>query len=176
MGVMPVIDVTAVEAALRAELVKAGIVRHPSTAGASGKLDPPPLFVELEDGAPMPGERESTEDDDNLTATVSLSGDMGEVALDSWRRRTVVDVRFRSKGSLGLVRARAAEAAITRRLVVRPDHGLAWTMGNDVDFAGAKAATLYVIESSLYAGLGRISASAERGYDEVVRYLFETLR
>lgn len=149
--------------ALRNELVAAGIVRKPSAAGPL-----PPMHVEPDDGAPAPGEREAPEDDATLVITLTLSGELGETVLDAYRRRVVVDVRYRSRSTAGLKRARDVDAAIRTRLVSgRPDYGLGWNLDEN------GAAPVFVLSSQVFAGLGRISATAASGYDEVAKYMLE---
>lgn len=54
----------------RAELVAAGLARDPRVAGSGARPWPPPLFLELRDGAMAPGEEENdTEKDDGLVLT-----------------------------------------------------------------------------------------------------------
>jgi len=151
-------DVNDVTTAFRQELVTAGLVRRPSTAGSL-----PPMHVEPVEGAPAPGEREAPEDDATLAVTLRLSGELGEAPFDSYRRRVVLDVRYRSKTTAGLKRARVLDAAIRQRIVNRPDYGLGWIMGG----------TVLVLSSTLFAGLGPIGSDPAQGYDELAKYALE---
>lgn len=154
-------DSSAIATALREELIAAGLVRHPSTPGAL-----PPLIVQPRDGAPAPGDRDAPEDDPTLVVSLLFSGELGEAQLDGYRRRTVLDVRYRSVTTAGLKRAHALDAAIRNRLVNRPDLGLGWTMG--------AANPIVVLSSSLFGGLSPITSGPE-GTDEVAKYMFEVL-
>lgn len=159
---MPLTTVNDVLTALRNELVAAGIVRKPANAGAL-----PPMHVEPRGGAPAPGEREAPEDDPDVVVTISLSGDLAEAPFAP-TRRTVVDVRYRSKGNTGLIKARKVDAAIRARLVNNASYGLGYLL----DAAGA--APLLVLQASVFAGLGRISNDPDQGFDELAKYALET--
>lgn len=165
-------DVNRILTAFRDELVAAGIVRKPSVAG-----DLPPMHVEPPGGAPAPGDLSepkkpaddpaNVEHDAELVITVSLSGDLGEAPLDTYRRRSILDVRYRSRGTAGLQRARQVDDAIRRQIVTRPDYGLGWTM------AAGQPSELEVLSTALWAGLGRIAATEASGYDELAKYMVE---
>src|SRR5688572_12524371 len=93
--------------AFRAHLVAQGIVRIPG-AGPSGDL--PPMFVEPEGGPIVPGNaRKPEEDDATLILSTFWSGAVA-AADDAFRLRGVIDVRFRSMTSAGLMRAAATAA------------------------------------------------------------------
>jgi hypothetical protein len=162
-------DVNEVLTAFREELVLAGLVRKPGTAGVL-----PPLHVEPQDGAPAPGDREAPEDDATrnadgkiiagLVVTVGLSGDLGEAPGDSYRRRTVLDVRYRYVGTTGLKRARDLDEAIANRIVRRADYGIGYLLADGV-------APVFVLQALIYSGLGVIGPG-----DELAKYLIETSR
>lgn len=159
-------DVTAVLSAFRLELVNAGLVRRASTAGAL-----PPVLIEPEDGARAPGEAEDpVEDDANLVLSLFHSGTLSpasnyDAALASGY---VLDVRYRTRPAPGanaaLRAANALDKAIGARLI-RPatNYGYGFTLGG----------TLWVQRVAVYAGLGRISSSRERGHDLVAKWLVE---
>jgi hypothetical protein len=152
-------DVNQLATAIREELVAAGLVRRPDTVE-----DLPPLIIEPRGGAPAPGDRDAPEDHPDLVVTLTFSGDISELPRDTYRRRSVFDVRYRSKGTAGLQRAHALDAAIRGHLVNRNDFGLGWTMGTDHP--------VFILSSQMFAGLGRIGSTAE-GFDELAKYLFE---
>lgn len=157
-------DTNVILSAIRQELVNAGLVRRPGTAGAA-----PPMVLEPVEGAPAPGELDGVENDATLIVTLRLSGDLAEGPLDTYRRRTVVDVVYRSKTTAGLQRARTLDAAIRRRLVPHDQLGEARTIG-----AGG-ATPLDVLSIQLFAGLGRVSSSAAAGYTDRAAYAVEVL-
>src|SRR5687767_10852594 len=103
-------DVNEVLTAVRDDLDAAGIIRKPRTAGAL-----PPMHVEPRGGAVAPGDRPAPEDDPDLVVTLTLGGELGEGPLDRYRRRVVIDVRYRSKSTAGLKRARDTDQAIADR-------------------------------------------------------------
>lgn len=152
-------DPSAIATAIREELVAAGIVRRPDTAGPL-----PPLIVEPRDAAPGPGDRDAPEDDATLIVTLKFSGDLAEGPLDTYRRRSVFDVRYRSKGTVGLKRARAVDAAIRTRLVGTSPNTLGFTMGT--------AHPVIVLSSGVFGGLSHIAGGPE-GFDELAKYVFE---
>lgn len=154
-------DATAIATALREELIAAGIVRHPADDHAPGLA---PLIVEPRGGAPAPGDRDAPEDDPSLIVTLRLSGDMAETPLDRYRRRSVFDFYYRSKGTAGLQRGRAVDAAVRAHLTDRPDMGLGWEMGT--------AHPVFVLSSQMFGGLGRVADTAE-GADELAKYMIE---
>ena len=162
-------DSNAILTTLRQELITAGLVRRPSDAGNPGL---PPAHIEPVAGAPAPGEREAPEDDAELVLTLNLSSELAELPFDSYRRRTVVDVHYRSVTTHGLQRARTLDAAVRRRLVDgRPDYGFGWTMG-----AGAPApyaAGVLVLSSSVYGGLGPVSRDPGQGAHDLAKYVIE---
>lgn len=154
-------DINAVVTALRNELVTQGIVRKPNIAGAH-----PPMHIEPVDGAPAPGGRKPPEDDATLVITLAFDSELPDSGFDGYRRRVIVNVRYRSKTTAGLQRAHATHAAIMAAVIDRADYGFGWVM----DAAGTP---LDILSSSVYGGLGRIGSSKEQGYDEVARLLFE---
>lgn len=158
-------DVNEVLTAFRHELVGRGLARKPDEAGIL-----PPAHIEPEDGAPAPGDREGVENDDKLVVTLTGS-DLGEAAGNGYRRRVIVDVRYRAKGTAGLKRGRELDAAIADLLVHNANYGLDYQLGA---FAGRPG--VRVLQALIYSGLGRISASAERGYDDLAKYLIEVER
>lgn len=157
---MPVAQSTRLLSALRAELVTAGLVRRPSDAGAL-----PPLFIEPIDGPPAPGEREAPETDGTLVVTARLSSELGEGPGDSWRRRIVVDLVYRSTGTAGIIAGRALDEAIRERLV----HGADYGMGVLLDEAGSP---VRVLQFTVFGGIGPVAQ--EGGVrTELAKYLAE---
>lgn len=156
-------DSTRVLTALRNELVTAGLVRRPATAGAL-----PPAFVEPEGGAPAPKEREAPETDGELVVTLRLSGELGEAPFDAYRRRVVIDVIYRSSSNLGLITGRGLDAAIRRRLVERADYGIGYTL----DAAGTHPTQ--VLQAGIFGGLGPVSDVAGVR-TELAKYALEVL-
>ena len=162
-------DSTAILTALRDELVTEGLVRRATTAGAQSSTPaPPPCHVEPI-APPAPGEREGDEDDATLAVSLRLSSTFGELPFDSYRRRVVIDVVYRSKTTDGLKRARALDAAIAEAIVNRPDYGQGWVMGS----GGSSGSPVFVLSSSIYGGLGPVSRDASQGATDVAKYLFE---
>lgn len=156
-------DSTDVLTALRNELEAAGIVRDPNTAG-----DLPPLFIEPE-AAPAPGERDAPEDDALLTVSADLDVTIAAGPFLAGRPRIVIRLRYRSRTTIGLIRARRLDAAIVARILDRPDGGLGWVMDEDGDHP------VLVLESSSYAGLSKIGVTEDGVTDQVARYVFEVL-
>lgn len=139
-------DASIVLTALRDELELAGLIRRPDNAGAL-----PPAFVEPDDDAPAPGDREAPEDDTTLVVTIRLSGELSEPPFSSYRRRVVADVVYRSRTTRGLIRARALDAAIRARIVEQHDNAAGFMLGQ-----GAAHATM-VLQAGVYAGLSPVS-------------------
>lgn len=156
-------NVNQVLTSFRDELVFAGLVRRPPVPGTL-----PPMHVEPQDGAPGPGDLgRGVEDHPDLVVTLALSTTLGEARIDSYRRRVVLNVHYRAAGTVGLRRARGLDDAIGHRIVRRPDHGLAWVMG-----ALGQRPTV-VLSSGIWAGLGRVSATSDRGYHDLAKYVIE---
>lgn len=158
-------DTNAILTAFRDELVNLGLVRRASAGGTqSTSGGAPPCHVEPV-AAPAPGERAGVEDDATLVVTIRLSGDLAAQPFAP-SRVTVADVIYRSKGTDGLKRARALDAAIRNAIVTgRPDYGLGWTMGT--------TAPVEVLQSSLYGGLGPVSRDPGQGATDLAKYAFE---
>lgn len=160
-------DVNDVLTAIRDDLTAAGIIRKPRTAGVL-----PPLFLEPDGGAPAPGELEAPEDNYDTAKKTGLvvslfASELGEAPLDRYRRRIIVDVRYRSKGTAGLKRGRDLDQALRARYVVRDGGRLGFTL------AAGQASEVFVHDAQLWAGLGPISRTVDRGVDEVAKYLLE---
>ena len=149
--------------ALRNELETAGLVRRPGTASGL-----PAVHVEPRDGPPAPGSREGSETTGDLVVTLRLSGEMAEPAFNSYRRRAVVDVIYRSTWTTGLMAGRALDAAVRTRIVNRADYGQGYTL----DFGGPMA-TL-VLEARVFGGIGPVSDIAGVRTDQA-KYMFEVL-
>lgn len=149
--------------ATRNELVAAGLVRRPSVAGAL-----PPLHVEPRDGPPAPGEREAPELDAELVATLRLSGEVSEERFNAYRRRVVVDVIYRTRGTTGLRRGRELDAAVRARLVERGDYGLGYTL----DAGGASP--VLILQAGIFGGLSPLGESAGVR-TEMAKYMLEVL-
>lgn len=154
-------DSTDVLTALSDELETLDLIRRPNTAG-----DAPPLFIEPSGAAPAPGDRDAPENDATLCVTARLSTTLGEQQFDSFRRRFILDVMYRSKTTRGLKRARELDTAILEAIVHRDDYGLGWTMGTAPD-------AVFVLSSQLFAGLGPVSADPGGGRTELAKYLLE---
>lgn len=149
--------------ALRAELVARGLVRKPSAGGAGV-----PLHVEPLDGPPAPLEREAPEDHARLVATIMGGGELAAPAFEAGRRRVVITVHYRSVGTRGLMDGRALDDAIRKALVDRPDHGFGYTL------ADGTAAAVWVLQASVYGGLGPVSRDRD-GSHERAAYVLEVL-
>lgn len=150
--------------ALREELVDAGLVRRPSESIPAGV---PPCHIEPVEGAPAPGEREGIEDDAELVLSLFASGVLGEGAFDAgYRRRVVLDLRYRAASSAAYRRAMALDAAVVGWLI-RPatNYGHGFTIG--------VASPLLVHEAAVFGGFGRLGSSREAGYDAVSKLLLE---
>lgn len=159
-------DVTAILSAFRLELVNAGLIRRPSTAGAL-----PPMLIEPTGGARAPGEAEDPlEDDPNLVLSLFHSGDVtpGSNYDAALARSSVLDVRYRTRPEPGanaaLRTANALDKAIRARLI-RP--------ANNYGYGFLLGGTLWVQSVGIYGGLGRVSSSRETGHDLVAKYLVE---
>ncbi len=160
--------------ALRDEMVNAGLVRRASVAGPQSApkqpdkpdADPPPCHVEP-DAPPAPGEREAPEDDATLVVTLRASPGFGEQPFDSYRRRVIVDIIFRSKGTGALKRANALNEAIDNLIAGgRPDFGFGWTMGEPDH-------PVLVLSSQRYTDIGPVSRDAGQGSTEQAKFYFE---
>jgi hypothetical protein len=156
-------DTTRLLTAVRNELVTANLVRRPATAGAL-----PPMHVEPSGGPPAPGEREVPERDDELVVTLRLSGELSEPPFNAYRRRAVLDVLYRSKGTAGLKAGRLLDAAVRDRVVKRADYGMGYTLD-----LGGPAATL-VLQANVFGGIGPVS-ELDGIRTERAAYLFEVL-
>ena len=133
------------------------VLRYPGTAAqvVSRCLEPP-----------APGEREAPEDDSTLAVSLRLSSELAEPPFDVYRRRIIVDIIYRSKGTGALKRARALDAAIRSALTDgRGDYGLGWTMGS--------TAPVLILSSQVFGGLGPVSRDAGQGATDLAKYLFE---
>lgn len=156
--------------AFRNLLVDEGLVRRASVAGDQSAPDPPgkpsksPPPVHVEPIAPpAPGEREAPEDDATLVVTLRNSPGFGESNFDSYRRRVVVDVVYRSKGTGALKRAHELDAAIADLVASgRPDYGLGWQMDG-----------VWILSSQRYTDIGPVSRDPSQGSTELAKYLFE---
>lgn len=156
-------DSTDVLTALRNELETAGLVRDANTAGSL-----PPLFIEPE-AAPAPGEREGTENDQNLMVSADLDVTLGAGPFEAGRPRIVIRLRYRARTTIGVIRARRLDAAIVNRIANRPDGGLGWVM----DEGGTHP--VLVLSCQVYGGLGKIGVTEDGVVDQVARYMFEVL-
>jgi hypothetical protein len=138
--------------AMRDELVTAGLVRTPRTAGVL-----PPLWVDPRDGVPAPGEGSSSTE---IGATMVLgafpTGGFPRQPFEKMLRRDTVDLHFRALKSPDIF---TLEAQITDRLIDRRN----WTMGGD----------LTVIECEQWRPLQPLDRD-EHGFTYVVSYWFET--
>jgi hypothetical protein len=138
-------DVNAVLTALRDELVTVGLVRNTQTAGplTPAMIEPAEDFI--------PGEREGTENDDEVTLSIRLGGEAAEDAVTTYRRRVTIDLLYRSRHNTGLIRARALDAAIRSTLLDRADLGLGFMLG------GPAGVGIYVLQAAGFAGLSPVS-------------------
>jgi hypothetical protein len=157
-------DPTRLLTAMRNELELAGLVRRPNTAASVL----PPMHVEPSGGAPAPGERKAPETDGNLVATIRLGGDLSEGPFNSYRRRTVIDVFYRSTGTDGLKAGRALDAGIRARLVERADYAQGYTLD-----AGGPASTL-ILSASVFGGIGPLS-DLNGVRTDLAKYVLEVL-
>lgn len=155
-------DVSQIMGAFRAHLIDAGIVRRPSEPGPE-----PPMFVSPIDGAPAPGEREGVENNAALMLSLLYSSDVAPAtAYDAAiSGRHVLDVRYRSASAEARRMGMALSAEVTRSLInPSTNYGYGFMLGG-----------LWVLEVNV-AGGGPISSSADRGFDDVVKYLVEAPR
>jgi hypothetical protein len=156
---------TDVLTALRVDLIAAGLIRRPSEAGTL-----PPAHVEPAEGAPAPGEREGIEDDPELVVTLMHSGDFGEEPQDSYRRRAIIDVRYRSRGGTGLRRAAMLDQAIRARLTgPERNYGRGYLLADG---------STYVHQAQQYGGFGPIDRALDGTtprFTNGAKYLLETL-
>lgn len=143
---MPPASQTRVLTALRDELERAGVARRPNAAGSL-----PPVFVEPADGPPAPGEREGTEAGTDLVVTLRLSTSTSPMP---GHRIDVIDVVVRSKGTVGLKAGRELFAAIVERIVDGASYGRGVLIGYP------EGSPVFVLEASLFAGIGPVSDSA----------------
>lgn len=155
-------DAGAILTAFREELIAAGLVRRPSDAGAL-----PPAHIEPLEGAVAPGDRHGTENDDELVISLFHSGDLSETNYDAaLRRRTVIDVRYRTPSNAGERRIMALDAAIRARLISpATNYGYGFIIGT--------AAPLNVYQAALWGGLGPVQRGAGIGLDLLAKYLIE---
>lgn len=148
--------------AFRTELVDQGLVRKASQSTPAGK---PPMFVQLDAGAPAPGEREGVENDAELMLTIFAGGDFPSFP-DGAIRRSTIDLRYRAAPNKAR-RAFDLDAEICAAICDQTGTGFAarydWTMGG-----------LYVIESRVWAALGTIRTDADQGSDFVTKFYIET--
>lgn len=161
-------NATDVLTAFRDHLVAQSLVRRASVSGAQSATGaPPPCHIEPTDGAPpAPGERETTENDATLVVTLRHSITPGESNFDSYRRRVVIDVIYRSKGTGALKRAYDLDESIDRLIGSgRPDYGLGWQMGS--------GSPVWVLSSQRMAGIGPVSRDQGQGSWEQAKYVFE---
>lgn len=154
-------DASAVLTAFRAELVEAELVRRPSEATPAGA---PPMHVEPREGAPAPGEREGVEDDPGLVLSLFHGGDLAEDLFDTYRRRTVAEVRYRSATNADLRRAMALDAAVRAHFT-----GYERQYGTGFTIAGG----LFVLSFGVLGGFGPISRSREAGFVNGSRFVLE---
>lgn len=159
-------DTTYIITALRNELEVAGLVRRTGTAGPGVPAGAPPAHIEPPGGAPAPGERDDPETSGELVVTLRLSGDLAEGPFDAYRRRTVIDVVYRSTTTTGLKAGRALDQAIRGRLVNRPDYGFGFTIG--------AATPLFVLQASIFGGIGPVS-DVDGVRTELAKYALEVL-
>lgn len=139
-------------------LEAAGVVRRPDTAGPL-----PPLWRDPAAGAPAPGERKGTVNDDVTVLTASLTGEIPRVPMTGgYSDRRIVDIRIRTKRAPA---SRELDAAIKAELAPAPlGVRYDWTM-----------AGLYLVESRQWRPLQLLGSSEAQGFDYVVAYLFESL-
>ena len=181
-------DSTRVQKAFAEHIIAAGLLRHANTAGpqsapigtggsggiSAGGGGVPPLHVEPNAKLGVaPGERSSPENDDTLVVSMRLSTQPGERPFDTYRKRFVIDMIYRSRTGAGvgtgpLKRARALDAAISDLLTGRTDYGYGWTMGT--------SHPVFVLECSPYSGLAPIARDDSEGATDLSKYLFEVQR
>lgn len=155
-------DSSAVLTALRNELVAAGLgVRKASVAGSGY-----PIHVEPLEGAPAPGERNAPEDNADLVISILVSTEFGEESQNTYRRRTVIDFRYRSRGTAGKKAAAAVDAAIRQYLTTQGAYGTGWGMDDNA---------VYVLSVAVFGGFGPIARSKAEGYTDGAKYVLETL-
>lgn len=184
-------DSTRVMKAFAEHLVANGLVRLASVAGpqsapvgtgggstgiSAGGGGVPPVHVEPNNQLGVaPGERPSPENDDTLVVTMRHSTQLGERPPDTYRKRFVIDMVYRSRTGAGvgtgpLKRARALDAAISDLIsgAARGDYGYGWTMGT--------SNSVLVLECAPYSGLTPLSRDDSEGAIDIAKYIFEVQR
>lgn len=153
--------VTDLLTAFRNELVAEQLVRKASQANPAGR---PPMFVQLDGGAPAPGEREGVENDPELITTIFAGGDFPP-ATDGALRRSTVDLRYRTAPGKA-PRAFNLDALVCAHIADQDQDGYAarydWTM-----------AGLYIVESRVWTALQPIRTDPAQGADFVTKFYFE---
>jgi hypothetical protein len=138
---------------LRDHLIAAGIVRKPSTAGAS-----PPLWLEPRLGTPAPGEGSNPTEIGDPVLGAFLTGGFAPIPyMGSWMRQPIVQINLRGNSPQTI---QMTELAITKELIDKRDYMLS---------------TQYVIESEQWQPLQRVG-SDEQGFEYTVAYWFELYR
>lgn len=137
-------------------LVAQGVVRRPDTDGPE-----PPLWRQPADGAPAPGEKKGTANDDRTVLSAFRSGEIPREPGLGYSDRAIVDFWIRTKDARLVDDIRSQLSAE----FAPPDFGIRtdWMMGD-----------LYVIESRQWTGLAPLGSSRSQGFDFKVGYLFET--
>lgn len=154
-------DTATILTAFRDELVTAALVRKASVAGAL-----PPAHVEPIEGAPAPGDRRAPEDHATLVLSLFHDGDLAEDPFDAYRRRTIIDVRYRAKNTAGLKAAAALDASIRARLTEQArNYGNGFVMGG----------TVLVLSAGVWGGFGPIARSKAGGYVNGAKYMIEAV-
>lgn len=137
---------------IRDYLVAEGIVRKPDVAG-----ELPPLWREPKEGAPAPGEREGTANNDSAVISVFNSGSIGRAPFNPWRYKTV-DFWLR-----------VASAPLYEPLADEISDAL---LGDQGARFGWDMAGLQVIETREWRPWGRLGAD-EQGWTYVGAFAFQ---
>lgn len=150
----------------RVALIAAGLVRAASDDSAPMAARPPMVIMPV-DGAPAPGEDEDILDT-GLVLSLIHGGDLSEATgYDAaQRRRSVIDIRYRSKLNADLREAMALDASIVS-LLIKPEtnYGYGFNLGG-----------MFVHQAAIWGGFSPIGSSAGQGFDHVAKFLIEVQR
>lgn len=135
--------------ALRDHLAGEGIVREPGVAGPAA-----PMWLEPRQGVPAPGDKQPPERGDDAVLGAFVTGGIPPRAYESWQRRPIVDLRFRT---INAVRAHELDELIRAQLIDRRN----WLMGG-----------LRVIESQLWRDFQPLIFD-EQAFTYVAAYVFQ---
>lgn len=134
---------------LRAHLAAHDIVRSPDQPGSE-----PPFWLEPRLGVRAPGDGDPPERGDDAVLGAFITGGIPPRPYESWQRRRVVDIRFRTTTA---PRALDLDTQIRAVLIDRRD----WMLG-----------ALHVIESQVWREFQPLGAD-EQAFDFVTAFVFQ---